>query len=225
MPNFALIAEGKTDLWIIENIICGVFNGDEDQFSVNDLIPNRDETDLSREENPSNWGKVLKYCESPAFKGALNYNDYIIVQIDTDTSDEVNYDVPKFENGRELTPAELIERVKEKIRKLIGEEFFDENQSKIIFAISVHSIECWLIPLYCNNSLNRTKNCLDHLNKCLNQKNKNTIGDDKKPTYYDTLSKDYRKRKNLKGLYKKNPSLEIFVETLFSLPEVSTAEE
>ena len=82
MPSFALITEGITDQIVIENILYG-FVGDL-EIDINPLQPLRDETDENRASNFGNWHKVLEYCSSDRFKNALQFNDFIVVQIDTD---------------------------------------------------------------------------------------------------------------------------------------------
>jgi len=53
MKTYALITEGRTDQAVIENILHG-FLGTYDA-DVNWLLPLRDDTDLNRSENFSNW--------------------------------------------------------------------------------------------------------------------------------------------------------------------------
>ncbi len=148
MVKFGFITEGLTDQIVIEYILSGYF--DTDDLDINELQPIRDETDKNRSENYGGWTLVFEYCKSDRFKQAFQFNDYIIIQIDTDVCEEKHYDVSKRnEDGKELEPVDLIHNVREKFKKeLIGEEFFNNNKEKIIFAISVHSIECWLLPLY-----------------------------------------------------------------------------
>jgi len=87
---------------------------------------------------------------------------------------------------------------------------------QIIFAIAVHSIECWLLPLYYTNQTRaKTKNCLDTLNRQLKKADGFSINPSQKnPRYYETISKKYCKHKTLVSLYKANPSLRIFVEAI-----------
>jgi len=85
---------------------------------------------------------VIEYCGSSKFKGALRFHDYIIIQIDTDVSDKpYGYGIPHYENTKELSPEQLIEKVVAKFIDLIGKAIYEKHQDKIIFAISVHSIE------------------------------------------------------------------------------------
>lgn len=214
MTTFGLITEGKTDQIVIENILVGYFR--DPDLAVNWLLPLRDETDKHRAENFSNWYKVFEYCRSQTFKEAFPFNDYIIIQIDTDVSEEKGFDIPKFEHGQERSPETLIASVIDKFKVLMGEAFYEAHQSQIIFAIAVHSIECWLLPLYyANKTKAKTKNCLDTLNRQLKKADGFRINSSQKnPRYYETISKKYCKHKTLMDLYKANPSLRIFIEAI-----------
>jgi hypothetical protein len=139
----------------------------------------------------------------------FQFNDYIIIQIDTDTSQE--YGIPQQDENGEFTPEELIEKVIEKFKEEIGEDFYGKCQQRIIWAISVHSIECWLLPLYYqDNKRFHFKNCLGMLNKQLDKTHGFTI-DAKKPQYYRQISEKYRKHRDLMACYQHNPSLKSFV--------------
>jgi hypothetical protein len=214
MPSFGLISEGKTDQIVIGNILSGYF--DDPDIDVRPFLPLLDETDKNRVENFSNWKLVLDYCESIKFKESLQIVDYLIVQIDTDTCEETHYDISKHDVGRELSPEELIEKVSEKLQDLIGNDFYDKYSEQIIFAISVHEIECWLLPLYYTNSKKeKFKGCLGTLNQELNRKEGFSISsNNKNPDYYETISRKYLKNKVLMSKYEDNPSLKIFIEEL-----------
>ncbi len=214
MTTFGLITEGKTDQIIIENILVGYFK--DPDIMINWLLPLRDETDKHRIENYSNWFKVFEYCKSVQFKKSFQFNDYVIVQIDTDVSEEKHYDIPKYEHGKELEPEILIQRVIDKFKNLIGAEFFGKFGKNIIFAISVHSVECWLLPLYYKDKKkSKTKNCLDTLNLALKRRHEKLIHQkDKHADIYENISTQYCKHKILMSHYKDNPSLKIFIEEI-----------
>ncbi len=216
MTNFGFITEGVTDQIIIEYILNGYFNTDD--IDINELQPLRDETDRHRAENYGGWTLVFDYCKSEQFKQAFQFNDYIIIQIDTDVSEDPHYGVSKRDatTGVELDVVELIEKVRGKFKNLIGLEFFDKHQEKIIFAISVHSIECWLLPLYYNDDRKaKIVNCLKTLNRRLVSKENFTIDPDNKIVdYYEKIAKNFRKHKRLIRWCKENPSFEYFVEEL-----------
>jgi hypothetical protein len=214
MPKFGLITEGITDQIVIENILVGYF--DNPDIIVNPLQPLRDETDKALMANYGGWTLVFEHCSSKIFKEAFLFNDYIIIQIDTDTSDDIGYDISKNEagTGREFVPDELIEKVREKLKHLIGQTFYNAYSERIIFAIAVHSTECWLLPLYYNDkNKSETKGCLNRLNRELIKKEKFTISA-KDTDYYEFVSSKYCKHKTLMSKYKDNPSLKVFIEEL-----------
>jgi hypothetical protein len=214
MISFGLITEGLTDQIVIEDILSGYFNTDD--IIVNPLQPERDKDDENKSDY-GGWMLVFKYCQSSDFREAFQFNEYVIIQIDTDVCEEINYDIPKRnENGEELTAEQLIEKVKEKFKMLIGEDFYQENNEKIIFAITVHSIECWFLPLYYqNNKKGKITNCLGTLNQELGKREGFTIDpNNKNPRYYRQVSEQYCKHKDLIKLYKENPSLKIFIQEI-----------
>ncbi|MFB2917198.1 MULTISPECIES: phage tail protein [Aerosakkonema] len=214
MVSFGLITEGLTDQIVIEDILSGYF--DSDDIIINPLQPERDKDDENKSVS-GGWTLVFKYCQSSDFREAFQFNEYVIIQIDTDVSEETNYDILKRdENGEELTTAQLIEKVKEKFKGLIGEDFYVRYNEKIIFAITVHSIECWLLPLYYrDNRKEKITNCLSTLNQELVKREKFTIDVNKKnPEYYRKVSRQYCKQKVLMKLYQENPSLKIFIQEI-----------
>lgn len=215
MMVFGLITEGITDQIVIENILMGYFDKSEDELEFKELQPLRDETDENKTQNYGGWDKVIEYCGSSKFKGALQFHDYLIVQIDTDVSDKPEgYGIPHYENGKELAPEQLIDKVVTKFIDLIGKPVYEKYQNQIIFAISVHSIECWLLPIYYTDKRkSKIKNCLSTLNEALEKKEKFTI-DAKNPEYYEKISSKYCKHKILIKCYQENPSLKVFIDEI-----------
>jgi hypothetical protein len=212
MPSFGFITEGKTDQIVIRNILSGYFNNSNLDFRP--FLPLLDETDKNNIENFSNWKLVLDYCHSAKFKEAFQFIDYLIVQIDTDTCEEGHYDISKHEAGRELSPEELIVKVSLKLQDLIGRDFYERYSRQIIFAISVHEIECWLLPLYyTDKKKSKHKGCLATLNQALSKTENFRISNgNKNSAYYELISHQYAKQKTLMSKYQANPSLKIFIE-------------
>ena len=135
---------------------------------------------------------------SQKFKEAFQYSKYIIIQIDTDVSEREGFDVSKRDTkGKELEPVELIENVITKLIGLIGQEFYNEHVDRIIFAISVHEIECWLLPLYYNDKKQaKTSGCVKTLNIELAKKEGFTIDvNSKNQKYHDHITKQFWKKK------------------------------
>lgn len=213
MTTFGLVTEGITDQIVIENILSGYF--DTNDLIVNPLQPERDK-DNDNKSDHGGWTLVIKYCQSEDLKKAFQYLDYVIIQIDTDVLDGYEGISYRDKNG-ELSPEQLIEKVKEKFKSLIGEDF-DKYSAKIIFAIAVHSTECWLLPLYyTDNRKQKITGCLGTLNRAINKTEKFTIDkNDKNPDYYKTLSNPYSEHKTLMEHYPNNPSLNIFIEDIIA---------
>lgn len=227
MTTFALITEGLTDQIVIENILIGYFNNNDIIFTS--LQPTRYKDDENKS-GYGGWKLVFDYFENKLdeFKRAFQLNDYIIISIDTDVLEEKGFDISKRdENGNDLTPDELIEKVKQKFITLIGDDFYHKYSEKIIFAIAVNSTECWLLPLYYRDKRkSKIVNCLGTLNQETKTKEQFTIDkNNKNPDYYRTISKKYCKHKTFMKSYQNNPSLKVFIEEIESRNIVIEEEE
>ena len=214
MALFGLIAEGKSDFPVLKNILIGLF--ETDIFNeIRELQPLLDATAEEDIQEFGGWFKVFEYCRSEAFRGAFQRIDYIVIQIDSDVSEQTHYDVKQTdENGLKLSPEQLIEKIKDKfysiIKEAFGEDFLEKVKHRIIFAISVNEIECWLLPLFYTDKLKSSTNNCDYR---LHQK----AGSFRKETKpYDKISKEYRKSKVIQKAYPENPSLKIFVESVLA---------
>ena len=151
MKSLGLISEGITDQVVILNVLYGYFNTNDVELTY--LTPIRDETDQSRIVDGSGWYSVIEYVKSSQFNGAFQYLDYVVIQIDTDVCEEASYGVSRRSDGKDLTPLQLLEKVREKFRDWIGKEILEARKDRILFAIAVDSIECWLLPLYYENDV------------------------------------------------------------------------
>ena len=210
VADFALIAEGVTDHAVLENVLLGCFHDPE----IKSLQPLRDATD--KQEGRGGWELVLEYLGNKAYRQAFQFHDYVVVQIDTDASGEVNFNVPKVDDqGKDLTPGLMIEAVAQKLQDIIAQhpnaEYYLE---RTLLAISVHSLECWLLPLHVKDRKKHvnTKNCFHLLERELAKSKNNKLVKDYRT--YDQLSKDFRKLKNLGKAAASNPSLGVFTEVV-----------
>ena len=208
-PTIGIVAEGASDQVVLQFILAGYF-GDTD-IDPNPLQPLRDAT--GRFES-SGWSLVLEYCASENFRRAFVNNEYIIIQIDTDVSEKhPSYGVPHQDANGPLSCEKLVEAVCAKLVDKIGAEFYEQHKDRIIFAVSVHSLECWLLPLHWDDKRRgRIENCLNCLNEQL-AKQGYTIHD-KDSARYRRAAKDYAKPRVLKERWHQNPSLKIFVDNL-----------
>ena len=178
MLEFRLICEGNTDHAVIKNILFGYFS--DPDLIIKALQPDTDETNEKsnkpKYENPpesfGNWYKVFDYCGSDRFFRAFDdKNAFFVVQIDTDCAHDKNYNAKTTdEQGRKLPVNEVVNNVKQKFENLFvekfGDDFLDKNKHRILYAISVNEIECWLLPLYyIDQNKAATNNCFYKLNE------------------------------------------------------------
>lgn len=212
MPSFRLITEGVTDQVTLEYIL-SFFYKDTD-IDVERLQPPGDETDRYKQKDFGGWGMVFQYLKSIEFKEAVDFADYFIIQIDSDVSPE--FDVPHQEAGTNVAPEDLFEKVKEKLIAQMDGEFYDRHRSKFLFAISIHSIECWFLPLYFkDNRKSKTLSCLQTLNRQLKRQEGFTIDSaGKRARYYEKIVKKFKNKKTLVELSGHNTSFRIFLNSL-----------
>ena len=223
MIKFGLICEGATDQAVLKNILIGHFS--DPDLTVVTLQPDRGATERADLNNFGGWYKVLDYCRSDRFLSAFDDdNAFVIIQIDTDRAHETHYEVfTTDEMGQKLSVEQIVTNVREKFKSIFiesfGEPFFENNQHRIIYAVSVDETECWLLPLYyADKTKSATHNCFFKLNEKRVQNNETRIRKDKigeVPTY-QKMSRQLSKNKILKEKYIQNPSFEIFIDDLES---------
>jgi hypothetical protein len=138
--DFAVIAEGITDQVVIKNILLGIHaNQDEEPFITFEQ-PRLDESARQAPHAPGGWTLVVQYFKAGLYKQALQTNTYLVVHIDTDVSED--YGVAKGSSEEEL-----IATVVEMFQRMVDDEVWQAHGHRFIFAIAVHEIECWLLPL------------------------------------------------------------------------------
>jgi len=211
MAKFGLITEGITDQIVIENILCGFYKDYDDlDEEISPLEPPRDETDMKQaySEFGTGWSAIFNYLSETRFRDDVLNSEYVIIQIDTDIAEEF---------GCSLTQSveEIIKSVIEKIVEKIDskELFYQENREKIIFAISVHSLECWILPIYESNKKEKIIACEDKLKKAVVKVSKK-LKVDKNYKNYDKLTQDFLKHKKLMKITSQNSSFQIFIDKL-----------
>lgn len=212
MTSFALITEGITDQVVLTSILEASY---DDEPDITEVQPIRDATDNSRQGEHAGWEKVLEYCGLIFFEQNFIINDYVIIQIDTDVAEHPNFGINLTKHGVDVATSDLIDDVKELIAKRIGEKIYEKYKNRIIFAISVHSVECWLLSFFINekSGSSRIKNCEAHLSRALKKKGLPYAKDFR---CYQNLSKYFSDKKYFSLAQSRNESLKIFVN---SLPE------
>jgi hypothetical protein len=214
MTSIALIAEGTSDQIVLENILIGII-GDPD-LSVRMAQPTLDDTDASRKRGAGGWTEVFRFCKSPAFADAFATNEFVVIQIDTDTCEETGYNVPVPRKNNRVDVEQLIADISDRICEEIDSTILTEVRKRIIFAICVDEIECWLLPLWCNERAHAGKitGCLAAINIALKKAGEDFYVHAKSEDYYRELSKGYKKRAAISRHSKRNPSLNLFVQAV-----------
>ena len=220
MPSFALVAEGITDQVVIERIIFTVSNNIlddiDDEADVQPLQPLRDATDRSRtaEGNFGGWERVKEFCLSPErLEQALEFNDYLVIQIDTDMCEHANFGVPLSKDGNQIPTSELLTSVAAKIHEWLGEDFLAAHVERLILAIAVHSTECWLLTHYGRTEKDKCKeiSCYTHLERHLARQN---LRIEKNHSSFSEISSCFKRTRELAASRRISQSLEMFVSSL-----------
>jgi len=210
MAKFGLACEGITDQIVIENILCGVYT-DLDDDEIQPFQPAYDETTKKQKEGEfGGWEILLGYLSEKRFRDDVLNSSYTIIQIDTDTCDHPNFDVQKDTSCMETFIVEIKKRLILSIDK--NESFYETHKEKIIFAISVHELECWLLPICKDLRREKITGCFESL-----QRECKSMRVEKNYKSYDKLSKPLLKKRELLKASSKNGSLAIFIK---SLPKV-----
>lgn len=211
MASFALITEGITDQVAISAVLYGLY--DEDELEIRPVQPLRDATDEARQGNRAGWEKVFEYCSLDDFAAVFATNDYVIIQVDTDVCGHPNFPVALIDENGERSPADVVEDVKSFINAKIAPAILATYGNRIFYAISVHSLECWLLPLHATTAgdKRRTKNCEAHLTRALNKKD---IAFRKDYRTYTALAKALERTLGIETVSRHNDSFAIFVASL-----------
>lgn len=226
MIGFGLISEGPTDQIVLKNMLGGLFNSKK-IFSRN-LLPDWDSDDDEslQDASRSNNNAVFDYLKTIIFRQFFeNTEDFVIIQIDTDalkaTEIKTEYRLPLSN----LSIEDCIESVKNKFIEIIGEDFYEKYSHRMSFAISVDSLECWLLPIYFENQKTqaaKSQGCLKVLNEGLRKAGFSFSIHKKELGYYREASKPFQKQKDFNRWYPLNPSLKFFIDDLSDKVKMST---
>lgn len=220
--NFGLITEGVSEQNIIIPIVERYLKNCE--ASCNPYFP---KTLKGKQSETGGWHKVLEICSSDVVEDILIENDYLIIQIDTDQSQTPPFNVSHRIIGSDDTEIDkpnnqLYSDIANALSERIDSEVLNKYKDRIIFAICIHTIECWLLPAVFNDkNRNATQNCLKRLNRAIPKEFKQRpISDKNSPesirTYGMILSR-YRKRNQIKDASQFNYGFQKFIMHLDSI--------
>lgn len=224
MASFAIICEGISENLSLHAIIEKMSQTDS-YFA--DIQPR---TEMSHghsvQKGSGGWPEVLSHCNTEEFQMALQNNDYLVVQIDTDRCDEQPFGIKKVdENNRPRPDADVYNDIITRLLQDVDNDFYEANKERIIFAICFDEIECWFLPLfYSDKRACATTGCIDKLNQELRkdkggyyipEKGKN--GANARSTYQFVLKKI--KRKDIPRISQYNFGFRKFVEQMGAIKE------
>ena len=221
MKDFGLACEGITDQIVLENVLFGFYDDkNEFEFDVEELSYLQPLLDATDEVGLGSWTRLLTYLENKRFRDDVINHRFIVIQVDTDVATEQGFDAVTHEGGKELPVEAIVENVRQRVIERIEEGqqgFYDANQDKLIFAISVHSLECWLFHLH--NKVprhnGRTRSCERHLRAELAKDKSMPALVKDKDTYDNISSKFYAKRgRAIEEVAQVDASFAIFVTRL-----------
>ena len=220
--DFGLACEGVTDQITIENILCGYFDHIDDlDEEITYLQPAFDETS-KKQSGFGGWQLLLQYLSMKRFRDDVLNHKYVIIQVDTDVSKDIGFDVPHVDcHNKEVSILKLLNDVRNKLitRIEIGDiNFYKEHKNNIIFCIAVHSIECWILAYYAPKKSPKIKNCSRGLEFLLGKgqvkAGKVLIKD---ASFYNNLSSPLLKKNNIQKIYSSEPSFGVFIDNLSCL--------
>lgn len=202
MVSIGLICEGVSEINVMTRII-SKYLGDE--VFVNPIEPEtKRENGVLVQNGYGGWQQVLSHCNDETVERILEYNDYLVIQIDTDASIQAGYDVaPLDAMGHPKDVAVYFQDIKNRLLANISDVIQAKYEGRIVFAICMNEIECWLLPLYYSDKNRcKTNNCIYTLNQALTKKSIGGIPDTDKNSsnarrVYDKILKNLKNKKSI----------------------------
>jgi len=211
--KIGVVAEGISDYWVIKHLVERLLK-DKGAYTVS-LQPKI--TSAGKQDGYGGWKNVFRYIGYKEYIIDLARNegcDYVIVQLDTDVCEE--YGVNKSTNHDILFNC-----VCTKINETIHPDF---NTSRIIPAICIHSLECWLIPFVSDDMMkcSRVDSCINVINNEIRPEG--TIDKNNKGAalfLYSFILAKKKKPKEIQEISKFNLGFSKFVEQLIKVKNSS----
>lgn len=212
--KIALITEGVSEYTIVEHILFGYIGNDD--LIINQIQP---KVVNQKQVTVGGWAEVIAYCQRPEIHDILIENDFLIVQIDSDQSQTPPFSVNHIDNQSEQKkPDQLLRDIIERLQSLFIHEIYQKFQSRIIFAICIHTIECWLLPVVLNDHhRSSTTNCVNRLNRELNKRDMNKIprkGNPLRISRFKEVLQLMRRKRDIENAAQFNPGFSFFIKTV-----------
>lgn len=220
-----IIAEGKGDCAVLENILWSILDADNDEIRFLRPDFNNDESDLQSgvykdmtADKFSSWTLVKKDCEEQTkFKNHLVNNPTteehrIVVHLDTAECEDYGVIRPAKDDDY---CTNLRQVVMTAINTWLGNQF----QESLHYAICIEETEAWLLPIYEKKDSSVYPNAKERFLKILNEKGNKDSNFQKQlkkafqQNEFDKMgffSKELRKSKTLSNTANYNQSLNDF---------------
>lgn len=202
MKTIGLVCEGVSEINIMSRIVSKYLDDDVDIRAIEPDTTTKN--GFLVQSGYGGWEQVLRHCNDETIERILEYNDYLVIQIDTDTCNLPGYDVnPLDENGKHKAPDVLYQDIKTRLLANISTDVQAKYNGRIIFAICMNEIECWLLPLYYDNSNRcKTNNCIYTLNQALGKQSIGSIpptdkNNPKARFVYGKVLKNFNKKESI----------------------------
>lgn len=216
MTTIGILSEGVTDQKVITQVLLGFFADQADDLEINPEFP----PTVVRGGGPEvgGWTVLKKLLESKHHLQALQYNDYIVVHIDSDCCEEIGFDVSRRDRqtGKDLRPDALRGAVIERLVDWLGEISKDDRE-RVLFAVAVDSIECWLLPMLESKPAKQAKtvHCSGAADRALEREGRPPLRTGRnRVRRYEEEAAPYRDRAVLMSTGRISPSLDAFVAEL-----------
>lgn len=223
MPVFGLVTEGITDQAVLENIINGIVLAKTDDEA--DFVFSQPAQGVGKQKNDGGWERVFEFLATEDLMiDALEKVSFLVIHLDSDQGTHKNFGVALLDAAGKPRPTiDIISDVKNVLISKISPAVYLKYRDKLVFAIAVHSLECWLLPLFGKKRSRANEvNCERKLAHELRVKGKNRFVERRE----DKLIKDYDLYFDLSSPYYEpasadkaavhNESLESFVGALSS---------
>ena len=211
--SVGIVAEGVTDQLVIQNILLGYF---KDQIAEQDIYFDQP-PDMGLGERFGSWGLVMTYLQQGRYADVFQLRDYLVVQIDSDVSPLKHFDVPHTDpaTGKPRSADALVSAIRDRFCEWIGPAAMARYAGRFLFAICVHELECWLVPLWENERFHHsTSNCAHRVLQAQRRNKAKTLISKAEPRTYAIASTDFRKSKTLRKAGLAQRSLGLFLQDL-----------
>jgi hypothetical protein len=187
-----------------------------DALEINPFFP--PVVPLPGEPEEGGWTVLKRRLQDGHHRQALQFNDWLVIHIDTDVCEETGYGVSRRDpsTGVGLEPDALRKAAIARLVEWMGADFYENYGHRVLFAVAVDTIECWLLPLLAKKTAirHKTTGCDRAANEALKVAGRDSLGHGDKLRRYSAEADPYRTRKTPMAKGRLNPSLCAFLDEL-----------